>query len=122
MTTTVKGERTKPTQASRVQAFGSATSYVGAILLKIATHQCVEAFVSSRVLKQKNDGSSLAKKFFVVINEKYLNESRLIAETVAAIRSHAVEMRLVLPVATVGILAVFVEPEAHVSFRDGFVF
>lgn len=71
-----------------VDAVGSAAVDVGPELLEVATHQGVKALVASRVL----------------------HEARLVAETVAAVNAHAVEVRLVLPVAAVGVLAVLVEP------------
>ena len=71
-----------------VDAIGSAAVDVGPELLEVAAHQGVETLVARRVL----------------------HEARLVAETVAAVDAHAVEVRLVLPVAAVGVLAVLVEP------------
>lgn len=52
----------------------------------------------------------------------YLHEASLVAETVAAILSHAMEVGLVLPVTAVAVLAVLIEPEADVAVWDGLVF
>lgn len=52
---------------------------------------------------------------------RVLYESGLVAKTVTAVLSHAMEMGLVLSVATVRVVAVLVEPEPQVSFRHGLV-
>lgn len=86
-------------QRGRVRALRPPTRHVGPVLLEIATHQGVEPLVSRRVL----------------------DETSFVAERVATVLTHAVEMRLVFPVTAVGIPAVLVESEPNVSFRHRFV-
>lgn len=50
-----------------------------------------------------------------------LNKSGLVTEGVAAILSRAMEVSLMLPVSTMLISAVLIEPEAEVALRDGLV-
>jgi len=45
------------------------------------------------------------------VARRVLHKSRFVAKRISAIFSHAVEMRLVFPVAAMGVLAVLVEPE-----------
>lgn len=52
---------------------------------------------------------------------RVLHESRLVAETVVAIGATAMEVRLVVAVATVGELTVLVEAELEVALRNGLV-
>ena len=61
---------------------------VGAILDEVAAHQRVQPLVARRVL----------------------HEAGLVAEAVPTVLPDAVEVRLVLPIAAVRVLAVFVEP------------
>ena len=61
---------------------------VGAVLLEVPAHKRVQPIVAGRVL----------------------HESGLVAETVAAVFAHAVEVGLVFAVAAVWVLTVFVEP------------
>lgn len=82
-------------QRGRVRALRPAARHVCPVLLEIAAHQGVETLVPRRVL----------------------NETRLVAERVAAVLTHAVEVRLMLPVTAVGIPAVLVESEPE-KFRD----
>lgn len=86
-------------QRGRVRALCPPARHVRSVLLEVATHQGVEALVSRRVL----------------------DETSFVAERVAAVLTHAVEMRLMLPVTAVGIPAVLVESEPNVSFRHRFV-
>jgi len=51
-----------------------------------------------------------------------LDESGLVAETVAAVGAHAVEVRLVLPVTAVRVLTIFIKPKTDVAFRYRLVF
>lgn len=80
-------------QRGRVRALRPPTRHVGPVLLEIATHQGVEPLVSRRVL----------------------DETSFVAERVATVLTHAVEMRLVFPVTAVGIPAVLVESEPEIS-------
>lgn len=73
----------------RVRTLSSAAGHVGAILLKVAAHQGVQALVSRGVL----------------------HETRLVAERVAAVLAHAVKVSLMLSVAAMRIPAILVEPE-----------
>lgn len=79
-------------QRRRVRALGPSAGHVRPVLLEIATHQGVQTLVPRCVL----------------------HETRLVAERVAAVLSHAVEVGLVLPVAAVRVPAVFVEPEPEI--------
>ena len=80
-------------QRGRVRALCPPARHVRSVLLEVATHQGVEALVSRRVL----------------------DETSFVAERVAAVLTHAVEMRLMLPVTAVGIPAVLVESEPEIS-------
>lgn len=80
-------------QRRRVRALRSSARYIRSVLLKVAAHQGVQSFVASSVLY----------------------EAGFVAERVSAVLTHAVEVRLVLPVAAVGIPAVFVEAEPGIS-------
>jgi hypothetical protein len=76
------------TQIGSVGTVGPPARHVGAVLLEVSTHQSVESLVARGVL----------------------DEPRLVAEAVPAILPLAVEVRLVLSVAAVLVLAVLVEP------------
>lgn len=76
-------------ERGRVHAVRPVARHVGAELLEVAAHERVQALVARGVL----------------------HEARLVAERVAAVLPHAVEVRLVFPVAAVRVLAVLVEPE-----------
>lgn len=52
---------------------------------------------------------------------RVLHESGLVTKTVTAVLAHAVEMRLVLPVAAMRVMAVLVESEPQVSLGNRFV-
>lgn len=56
-----------------------------------------------------------------LVSGRVLHESGLVAETVTAVLAHAVEMRLVFPVAAVRVMAVLVEPVPQVSLGDRLV-
>lgn len=73
----------------RVRALSSAARHIGAILLEVATHQGVQALVSCGML----------------------HETRFVAERIAAVLAHAVEVSLMLSVAAMRIPAILVEPE-----------
>jgi len=55
------------------------------------------------------------------VSGRVLHESGLVAKTVTAVLSHAVEVRLVLPVAAMSVMTVLVEPETQVSLGNRFV-
>jgi len=55
------------------------------------------------------------------VSGRVLHESGLVAKTVTAVLSHAVEVRLVLPVAAMSVMTVLVEPESQVSLGNRFV-
>jgi len=55
------------------------------------------------------------------VSSRVLHESGLVAETVTAVLAHTVEVRLVLPVATVRVMTVLVESEPQVSLGNRFV-
>jgi len=50
-----------------------------------------------------------------------LHESGLVAETVTAVLTHAVEMGLVFSVAAVRVMAVLVEPETQITLGNRLV-
>lgn len=81
-------KRIKLTQIRGIRAIRSTASDVSPVLLKIATHQRIESFVSRCML----------------------NESRFIAKTIPAILPLTMEVRLVFPVPAMLILAVLVKP------------
>lgn len=85
-------------QRGGVRALGPTAGHVRSVLLKIAAHQGVQSLVSGGVL----------------------NETRLVAERVAAVLSHAMEMGLMFPVTAMGVPAVLVEsePETNLGLND----
>jgi len=88
-----------PANHRRVDTIWPAAGHVGPVLGEVSPHEGVQTVVPSRVL----------------------HEAGLVAEGVAAVLPHAVEVRLVLAVAAVRVLAVLVEPEPVIAFRNGFV-
>lgn len=75
------------------------------------------------VLETKNGRDDYAVSFSVLpfVSGRVLYESRLVAETVTAVLSHTMEVRLMFPVAAVRVMAVLVEPEPQVSLGNGLV-
>lgn len=86
-------------EGGSVGALDPSAGNVGSVLLEIATHQGVQTFVSSRVL----------------------DETCFVAEGVAAVLAHTVEMSLVFPVPAVGVPAVLVESEPVMNKRNDIV-
>lgn len=71
-----------------VHTVGASTADVGAELVEVSTHESVETLMSRCVLYKPG----------------------LVTEGVATVLPHAVEVCLVLPVATVRILTILIEP------------
>lgn len=57
-----------------------------------------------------------------LVTGRVLHKSGFVAESVIAVLSHAVEVRLVLSVVAASEAAILVEPESHVAFGHGFIF
>lgn len=78
------------TKGRRVRALSPAAGHVGPVLLEITTHQGVQSLVSRGML----------------------HEASFVAERIAAVLTHAVEMCLMLSITAMRISAVFVESES----------